>query len=213
MIHEAMVLEYSGRYLALVEWASAVKHFVFLSLLANLFVPWGVATSHAPLDLARGLGALLIKLVALAVSVAFLETRMAKLRLFRVPELLSLSFVLAHNVNGAMGFLRQIPTDTRRAVLVAFALLASILMVKMAEKTRDSATRLALALTLGGALGNLIDRALRGAVVDFIDVVYAPGRHWHTFNVADIAVVVGAGLLALRSFGQRETLKTPSTVE
>jgi len=114
-----------------------------------------------------------------------------------------LTFALAHNVNGAMGFLRQLPTDARRALLVAFALLASVLMVTMAERTRDGVTRFALALTLGGALGNLIDRVLRGAVVDFIDVVYAPGRHWHTFNVADIAVVVGAILLGLRSFGRK----------
>ena len=110
-----------------------------------------------------------------------------------------LTFALAHNVNGAMGFLHQVPSDKRRAVLVAFAMLASVAIVTIAERTRDGLSRLALALTLGGALGNLIDRLLRGAVVDFIDVVYAPGRHWHTFNVADVAVVVGAGLLALRS--------------
>lgn len=123
-----------------------------------------------------------------------------------------LTCTLAHNVNGAMGFLRQLPADTRRALLVAFALLASVLMVTMAERTRDSVTRFALALTLGGALGNLIDRILRGAVVDFIDVVYAPGRHWHTFNVADIAVVAGAILLGLRSFGQKRSSSAASHV-
>jgi signal peptidase II len=110
-----------------------------------------------------------------------------------------LSFALAHNANGAMGFLRQVPSDTRRAVLAACAILASIALVTIAERTRDALSRFALALTLGGALGNLIDRLLRGAVVDFIDVVYAPGRHWHTFNVADVAIVIGAGLLAVRS--------------
>jgi formate hydrogenlyase subunit 4 len=95
MIHEAMVLEYSGRYLALVEWASAMKFFVFLALLANLFVPWGIATSDRPLALALALVALLVKIAVLAAAVAVLETRVAKLRLFRVPELLSVSFVLA----------------------------------------------------------------------------------------------------------------------
>jgi formate hydrogenlyase subunit 4 len=95
MIHEAMVLEYSGPYLALVEWASSVKLFVFLALAANLFVPWGIASSLAPLALAGGVLALLLKLGALALTIAVLETRVAKLRLFRVPELLSVSFVLA----------------------------------------------------------------------------------------------------------------------
>ena len=95
MIHEAMVLEYSGRYLALVEWASALKLLVFFSLLANLFVPWGIATALTPGAVAAGVAALLVKLVVLSVAVAVLETWVAKLRLFRVPELLSASFVLA----------------------------------------------------------------------------------------------------------------------
>ena len=95
MIHEAMVLEYSGPYLALVEWGNAVKLLVFFSLLANLFVPWGIARSLAPLALAGGFAAFVVKIAALAVAVAVLETRVAKLRLFRVPELLSASFILA----------------------------------------------------------------------------------------------------------------------
>ena len=95
MIHEAMVLEYSGPYLALVEWGSALKLFVFLSLAANLFVPWGIARALTPAAVVVGLGALLLKLAALATAIAVLETRVAKLRLFRVPELLSASLVLA----------------------------------------------------------------------------------------------------------------------
>jgi formate hydrogenlyase subunit 4 len=95
MIHEAMVLEYSGRYLALIEWAAALKLLVFFALLGNLFVPWGVAVTAGPVALAVALTSLLIKLAVLAVVVALLETRVAKLRLFRVPELLSVSFVLA----------------------------------------------------------------------------------------------------------------------
>jgi formate hydrogenlyase subunit 4 len=95
MIHEAMILEYSGRYLALIEWASWLKLLVFFSLLANLFIPWGVATSLTPGALAMGVVALLAKLAALGLLVAALETRLAKLRLFRVPELLGVSFVLA----------------------------------------------------------------------------------------------------------------------
>jgi formate hydrogenlyase subunit 4 len=95
MIHEAMVLEYSGRYLALIEWAAATKLLVFFTLLANLFVPWGVAAEWTPGAVTLGALALVAKLVALAGIVAILETRVAKLRLFRVPELLSVSFVLA----------------------------------------------------------------------------------------------------------------------
>ena len=95
MIHEAMVLEYSGRYLALVEWAGAMKLFVFLTLLANLFFPWGVPDLVAPVPIVLGLLALAGKLAVLTVGLAVLETIVAKLRLFRVPELLAGSFALA----------------------------------------------------------------------------------------------------------------------
>ena len=95
MIHEAMVLEYSGRYLALIEWAAAVKLLIFFSLLGNLFVPAGVAMALTPGPLVVAVLSLLVKFVVLAAAVAILETRIAKLRLFRVPELLSVSFVLA----------------------------------------------------------------------------------------------------------------------
>ncbi|PYM21213.1 MAG: formate hydrogenlyase [Candidatus Rokuibacteriota bacterium] len=95
MIHEAMVLEYSGRYLALIEWAAALKLLLFFALLGNLFVPWGVAVAAEPGALALALASLVVKLAVIAIVVALLETRVAKLRLFRVPELLSVSFVLA----------------------------------------------------------------------------------------------------------------------
>jgi len=95
MIHEAMVLEYSGRYLALIEWAAAIKLLIFFSLLGNLFIPWGVSMALTPATLAIAAVSLLVKVVVLAAAVAVLETRIAKLRLFRVPELLSVSFVLA----------------------------------------------------------------------------------------------------------------------
>jgi formate hydrogenlyase subunit 4 len=95
MIHEAMILEYSGRYLALLEWAAATKLLIFFALLGNLFVPWGVARTLTPEALLVALGAFLLKLLVLATTVAGFETCVAKLRLFRVPELLSVSFVLA----------------------------------------------------------------------------------------------------------------------
>jgi len=95
MIHEAMILEYSGRYLALVEWASWLKLLIFFSLLSNLFVPWGLATVLTPAALAIAIVTLILKLAVFAIVVALFETRIAKLRLFRVPELLGVSFVLA----------------------------------------------------------------------------------------------------------------------
>ena len=95
MIHEAMTLEYSGRHLALIEWAAGMKLFLFLALLSNLFFPWGVASTLEPLPLAIAFVALVLKVGVLAAAVALLETSVAKLRLFRVPELLSGSFTLA----------------------------------------------------------------------------------------------------------------------
>ena len=95
MIHEAMVLEYSGPYLALVEWAAALKLLIFFVIAANLFVPWGVSFGPSPAALAVAFLLIVLKVGTLAVMVAVLETRVAKLRLFRVPELLSASFVMA----------------------------------------------------------------------------------------------------------------------
>lgn len=95
MIHEALILEYSGRYLALIEWAAWLKLTIFFTLLANLFIPWGIATSLTLAALGIAVLTLVIKLAILGVVVAVVETRIAKLRLFRVPELLGLSFVLA----------------------------------------------------------------------------------------------------------------------
>jgi formate hydrogenlyase subunit 4 len=106
MIHEAMLLEYSGRYLALVEWASGMKLFLFMGLLANLFAPWGVPRDPGVLQAVGGVAVLAAKLLALAVTLALLETAVAKLRLFRVPELLSGSFVLAFLSVAAFFFVR-----------------------------------------------------------------------------------------------------------
>jgi formate hydrogenlyase subunit 4 len=106
MIHEAMVLEYSGRYLALVEWAAGMKLFLFLALLGNLFVPWGVPATEATPSILLGAAALAVKLTVLAGLLALLESGVAKLRLFRVPELLSGSFVLALLSVASFFFLR-----------------------------------------------------------------------------------------------------------
>ena len=95
MIHEAMILEYSGRLLALVEWAAGMKLFLFLTLLSNLFFPWGVALANTPVALFTAFLALALKLLLFAGAIALVETSVAKLRLFRVPELLAGSFTVA----------------------------------------------------------------------------------------------------------------------
>lgn len=95
MIHEAMVLEYSGRYLALIEWASGLKLLVFLTLIVNVFAPWGIATTFAPGALALGLAVYLGKVAGLAVVVGTMECMFAKVRLFRLTDLLGAAFILA----------------------------------------------------------------------------------------------------------------------
>ncbi|AEA23016.1 respiratory chain complex I subunit 1 family protein [Pseudonocardia benzenivorans] len=95
MIHEAMVLEYAGPDLALVELGSAMRLSVYLGLFTSLFVPWGIATTATPLALALGVVALVVKVGVVGAGLAALEVFLAKLRLFRVPELLAGSFLLA----------------------------------------------------------------------------------------------------------------------
>ena len=96
MIHEAMVLEYAGPKLALVEWASAMRLTVMLGLVSNLFLPWGIASAHPSVPaVVLGIAAITVKVVALASLLAAGEVFIAKLRLFRVPELLAGSFLLA----------------------------------------------------------------------------------------------------------------------
>ena len=96
MIHEAMVLEYAGPRLALVEWAAGMRLTVLLAILANLFAPWGIAGGRpSALDIVVGLAAVTAKVAVLAGLLATVEVFVAKLRLFRVPELLAGSFLLA----------------------------------------------------------------------------------------------------------------------
>ena len=90
------MLEYAGPRLALVEWASGMRLTVLLALLANLFLPWGIAGGNpSTLDVVIGVPAITGKVAVLAVALAAAEVFLAKLRLFRVPELLAGSFLLA----------------------------------------------------------------------------------------------------------------------
>lgn len=95
MIHEAMLLEYSGKDLALMEYSSMVKLTLFITIAWSAFLPWGVATQVTAPDLALGVIIFLVKLLALALVIAVIESSMAKLRLFRLPNLLTGAFILA----------------------------------------------------------------------------------------------------------------------
>ena len=94
MIHEAMVLEYAGPDLALVEWASALKELLYITLLIDLFIPAGIATTATPGVVALAAAAWAGKVLVFAVVITLVETTNAKLRLFRVPELVAVSLGL-----------------------------------------------------------------------------------------------------------------------
>jgi formate hydrogenlyase subunit 4 len=95
MIHEAMLLEYSGRYLALMEWGASIKQLVLMTILVNIFLPTGLAADWSATSLGLGMAVFLGKILLLSAAVVLVETVNAKLRLFRVPDLLSAAFVLA----------------------------------------------------------------------------------------------------------------------
>ncbi|ABA51608.1 formate hydrogenlyase subunit 4 [Burkholderia pseudomallei 1710b] len=95
MIHEALILEYSGRHLALMEWAASLKLFAYSCIGLALFMPWGIAEAGSPLALLLALPALFVKLLVGGAALAVVETTNAKMRLFRVPEFLASAFLLA----------------------------------------------------------------------------------------------------------------------
>lgn len=95
MIHEAMILEYSGRHLALIEWAASLKLFAYSCLGIAIFFPFGIPESAAPASLAIAGVVLVGKLLIGGFLLALIETMSAKMRIFRAPEFLGTSFLLA----------------------------------------------------------------------------------------------------------------------
>ncbi len=95
MIHEALILEYSGRHLALIEWAVSLKLFAYSCIGLALFFPWGVAEAQEPLAMLLALPVLVLKLAVGGFLLAVLETVSVKMRIFRVPEFLATAFLLA----------------------------------------------------------------------------------------------------------------------
>lgn len=95
MVHEAMILEYSGRHLAMVELAGSLKLLLYISLIACIFVPWGIAAPGDPPGLlALGLVSYLAKIGVGGVMLAFFETAIAKMRIFRIPDFLGAALML-----------------------------------------------------------------------------------------------------------------------
>jgi len=94
MIHEAMILEYSGPYLALLEWGAWIKQLLLMTLLINAFWPFGIQVGWSLAGALGSLGWLLLKLALLGGCIVLVETTNAKMRLFRVPELLAAAFTL-----------------------------------------------------------------------------------------------------------------------
>lgn len=95
MVHEAMILEYSGRHLALIEWAASLKLFAYSCLGIALFFPFGIPTAADPAALALAAVILMVKLTMGGFVMALIETLSAKMRIFRVPEFLGTAFLLA----------------------------------------------------------------------------------------------------------------------
>lgn len=107
MIHEAMILEYSGRHLALIEWAAQIKLMIYAVLIANIFWPWGIAQEFTSKALGVGAVAIAAKLAALAIVLVVWETVLAKLRIFRVPPFLGFAFLLS-----LLGMLTHVVLET-----------------------------------------------------------------------------------------------------
>lgn len=103
MIHEALILEYSGRHLALMEWAASLKLFAYSTLGIALFLPWGIGQRATPSSLLLALPSLGLKLFLIGIALALVETFSAKMRIFRVPEFLATAFLL-----GVIGMLTHI---------------------------------------------------------------------------------------------------------
>jgi signal peptidase II len=122
-----------------------------------------------------------------------------------IPGLFSL--VLVENKGIAFGLLAGLSSSVAFALIILVSAAALGLVCYLLWKSEPSARRApaALSFILGGAFGNLVDRIFRGSVVDFLDF-YVRSYHWPAFNVADSAIVVGAGILALDLFAGRKEI-------
>ena len=95
MVHEAMILEYSGRGLAMMELSSMMRLTIFMAMMGSLFLPWGIAYDLEPASLLLSLAISLVKMLFMAFVLALAESILCKTRLFKTPNLLTLSFMLS----------------------------------------------------------------------------------------------------------------------
>ena len=124
----------------------------------------------------------------------------------QIPVTSFFNLVLTYNAGAAFSFLSE-ESGWQRWFLSSIAVGASVFIVYLLHKNKDQKLLcLSLSMILGGALGNLWDRITLGHVVDFLDF-YVGSYHWPAFNVADAAIVVGAGLLIIESFQNKDELK------
>ncbi len=95
MVHEAMILEYSGKKLGMMELSSEIRLTLFMAMISSMFLPWGIATEITPVAILIGLGAAAVKMLIIAFVIATVESITAKYRLFKTPNLLTISFILS----------------------------------------------------------------------------------------------------------------------
>jgi signal peptidase II len=189
----------------------------------RLGVPVGAAA--VPPELSPGYGFLAV--ISLASLVADLATKVwAKEKLETFPGYITVwekkwqtgsagvSFILAHNKGGAWGLLQGTNENVRKPffLLVSAAAIAFIVTLFRRLQPSQRALKWGLPLVLGGALGNVFDRIRYGSVIDFIDAhleMRGVDHHWPTFNVADIAICVGVGLMAVDMFTSKRTAAPP----
>lgn len=138
-----------------------------------------------------------------------------RLVVFEDVATLGMSFIFAKNRGGAWGLLQNETESLRRPFFLVVSVAAIVFIVSLYRKLTPGQRALmwGLPLVLGGALGNLVDRIRYGYVVDFIDVymtMEGEVKHWPTFNVADIAICVGVGLMAIDMFTTREKKRASS---
>jgi lipoprotein signal peptidase len=161
----------------------------------------------------------IVSLAADLLTKAWAERRLEGAGAFHPVELIPghLDFVLAKNRGGAWGLLQDTPESVRRPFFLVVSFLAIAFIVSLYRRLAPNqrALRWGLPLVLGGALGNLIDRIRYSHVIDFIHAHMKWGgrdHSWPTFNVADIAICVGVGLMALDMFGGGKEKTKPSDV-
>lgn len=147
----------------------------------------------------------MFKWLWLAVTVLLLDQATKQLALAQlmlhepVAVLPFLNFTLVFNKGAAFGFLSS-ASGWQNVFFIVVALVACGVILTLLRQTRERLFAVALALVLGGAIGNLVDRLIYGYVIDFVDVYYQ-SWHWPAFNVADSAITIGAILIVIDAIG------------